>query len=203
METIAKVSDFFDNDKRIIYAIAGLEIGENGTPHIQGFVHMDIDPKKGGIKFWKYVLPEGGRAHLENARGPDESNREYCSKEGPYYEVGAPKLPTENVWTRIIAASFVSMEEAMSIDAEITVKYINQIEKLCHINGNPKMDVQIELRDWQKIVLQKLAAQDDRKILFVVDEEGGKGKSMLTKHMMTEMNTWACMGEFMVLFIAI
>lgn len=39
------------------------------------------------------------------------------------------------------------------------------------------------LREWQTDVLEKLENQDDRKILFVVDEVGGNGKSFLADYM--------------------
>lgn len=37
-------------------------------------------------------------------------------------------------------------------------------------------------RDWQKEALEKLDSQDDRTILFVVDEKGNEGKTLLTKY---------------------
>ncbi len=37
----------------------------------------------------------------------------------------------------------------------------------------------VELKDWQKQVVEKMEGQDDRQILFIVDEQGGTGKSFL------------------------
>lgn len=55
--------------------IIGEEIGENGTPHLQGFVKF-----KNAIQFntIKQIMP---RAHIERARGTIEENKIYCSKE--------------------------------------------------------------------------------------------------------------------------
>ena len=195
LETVDTIERWFNTDERIRFACAGLEIGENGTPHIQGFVHMDVDPKGAGIKFWKAIIPEGERAHLENARGDDESNKKYCAKEGPFIEVGEPKESLGCLWARVYDATLLGLPEALAIDKEMSIKYVNQIEKLVSINHVPKMSVNLNLRDWQQKVLEKLAVQTDRKILFVVDEKGGKGKSMLTKHMMTTMDAWCCTGR--------
>lgn len=41
----------------------------------------------------------------------------------------------------------------------------------------------IELREWQRDVKARFAMQDDRKVLVVIDQEGGAGKSYLAKHL--------------------
>nr|WBT97320.1 rep protein [Bat circovirus BtSY1] len=69
--------------------IAGLERGQHGTPHIQGFVNFC---KKKTFNQVKVFL--GERAHIEKARGSDEQNRDYCSKEGNILvDIGAPRRP--------------------------------------------------------------------------------------------------------------
>jgi len=52
------------------------------------------------------------------------------------------------------------------------------------------------LSEWQTNVVDRLLRQDDRKILFVVDVEGGKGKSFLARHLMSRFGkrAWACQG---------
>lgn len=71
------------------YLIYGLEHGaENGTPHIQGFVIMN---ERKTFVTMKNLLAQ--RAHLELARGTNQQNIDYCSKEGNCYEYG--ELPPE------------------------------------------------------------------------------------------------------------
>jgi hypothetical protein len=55
---------------------AGFEVGESGTPHIQGAIYLD---KKKTLKGLKDAL--GGRAHVEKARGTWEQ-QDYCLKDG-------------------------------------------------------------------------------------------------------------------------
>jgi len=66
----------------IKYLIYGKEIGELGTPHIQGYVSFasPISSKS----FCKKLI----RAHVEIAKGTAEQNKIYCSKEGDFVEIG-------------------------------------------------------------------------------------------------------------------
>ena len=57
-----------------------------------------------------------------------------------------------------------------------------------------KLEKLEELKEWQKIVLQKLREQNNRKVLFVVDPVGGAGKSALGKHIVAHGNAWMTRG---------
>lgn len=50
------------------------EIGENGTPHLQGFVNLT----KAGRPITLFAIPQ---IHWEKAKGNDEANFRYCSKQ--------------------------------------------------------------------------------------------------------------------------
>lgn len=58
--------------------ILAKEKGENGTPHIQGYVKFK-NPKD--FNAIKKIMP---RAHIEQAKGTIKDNWTYCSKEGNY-----------------------------------------------------------------------------------------------------------------------
>lgn len=193
----ALIEDYLDdNELKINYGVIGQEVGDNGTPHLQGFLHLDMDPKKGGIQFWRKEFPGAERAHFEAARGTDEQNKEYCCKEGPFIEVGKPASGADK-WQRIVETlTHGTVEDAMKIDYEIGVKYYNQLQAIQGDFNKAKMITSIAtLHDWQKEALEALKTQTDRKILFIVDVEGGKGKSALAKHILTsEDNAWACQG---------
>ena len=81
------------------YIVCGEEIGENGTPHLQGFVHIEKDPKSCGIKFWKEEFKFSNQAHFETARGTDEQNEAYCTKEGPFFASGLP-CAAGDIWSQ-------------------------------------------------------------------------------------------------------
>lgn len=67
------------------YIVIGDEKGENGTPHLQGYVEFHEAHTLSAIK--KHMP----RAHLEIAKGNAEHNKAYCTKEKLVYENGEPK----------------------------------------------------------------------------------------------------------------
>lgn len=73
-----------ENAKKIPYdyLIIGKEIGEGGTPHLQGYLYREKKVTFGKIK---KMLP---RAHLEIAKGTPLDNFKYCSKDGNFEEFG-------------------------------------------------------------------------------------------------------------------
>jgi len=61
------------------YMIVGHEVGENGTPHLQGYVTM-----KNAYRFTSIKQLMDDRAHVEPAKGNIEQNFKYCSKDGEF-----------------------------------------------------------------------------------------------------------------------
>lgn len=64
------------------YIVFGKEIGEQGTPHLQGYVEFE-NPRT--IKGLKKLNP---RIHWEARRGTAKQAREYCIKENDFTEKG-------------------------------------------------------------------------------------------------------------------
>lgn len=185
IETILEL----ENDNRIQYCIIGQEIGASGTPHLQGFIHIKEDPKKCGIRFWKDFFKFSQAAHFENARGTDEQSREYCTKEGPFLEIGEPGQAGVSRFQEIFEAAKVSVEDAIKLDYEFGIRNINQLRTINTMFGGLKPSFGHQtLRDWQAKAIEMLKNQNDRQILFVVDEEGGKGKSSLAKYIVERMD---------------
>lgn len=65
------------------YFCIGFEEGEEGTPHIQGYVQFE-NP----ISFKSAKNRVGTRCHIEVAKGNFQQNIDYCSKDGSFYEFG-------------------------------------------------------------------------------------------------------------------
>lgn len=65
------------------YVAYAKEVGEQGTPHLQGFVST-AQPKQR----LAYMKKLQDRAHWEVMRGSFEDNEKYCSKQGELVEIG-------------------------------------------------------------------------------------------------------------------
>jgi len=78
------------------YAIAGREVGESGTPHLQCYFYFD---NARAFSSMKNALPG---AHLEPAKGTAAHNKTYCSKDGSLLiEHGADNMPKQGDRTDI------------------------------------------------------------------------------------------------------
>jgi len=64
------------------YLVIGFEVGDSGTPHIQGYIYFK-NPRM--LKGVRNLMP---RAHLLVSRGTALQNLKYCSKSGDFYEFG-------------------------------------------------------------------------------------------------------------------
>lgn len=67
---------------RAQYIIVGKEVGDEGTPHLQGYIYFRVQTQFNTVK---KALP---RAHIEAAQGSPQQNYEYCSKQEVIYESG-------------------------------------------------------------------------------------------------------------------
>ena len=73
---------------RAKYLVCGKEVGEAGTPHLQGYVVLKVPKCLSAVAGWFK-----GRAHLEKAEGDASRNLKYCSKEGDFIEYGERPRP--------------------------------------------------------------------------------------------------------------
>lgn len=79
----------FCNQQGLAYGVFGVETGESGTPHLQGFLYFST------LKSFDQVrMLFDGRAHVERMRGTPQQAADYCKKDGNFYEFG--ELPMSN-----------------------------------------------------------------------------------------------------------
>lgn len=69
------------------YLVVGREVGESGTPHLQGYISFDT--KKSLRQLKELISP---RAHLEVAKATAAENFAYCTKDGNFEEKGVRPL---------------------------------------------------------------------------------------------------------------
>ena len=76
----------FEMEQYAKYVVCGRECGENGTPHLQGFVYFSTE------KSMKQMKEIHSTAHWEPMRGTVDQAAEYCKKEGEWFEAGVRPL---------------------------------------------------------------------------------------------------------------
>lgn len=67
------------------YLVMGAEVGEQGTPHLQGYVEFNKS-----IRFNSAKKLLGDRVHIEQRRGTQQQAIDYCKKDGDVWEMGTP-----------------------------------------------------------------------------------------------------------------
>ena len=77
------------------YIVYGREVGELGTPHLQGYVYFE---NKKTLAAAKRAI--GGTGHLSIRRGTHEQARAYCKKDGNYVERGIAPIDAQEARER-------------------------------------------------------------------------------------------------------
>lgn len=115
--------------KKAKYGIAGEEIGENGTPHIQGYVHLENPMSFVCLK--KFL----SRGHIEAANGDDRHNYDYCSKQGKFKEWGQKsdgqgKRTDIKEIANLIKSGDITLNDIMFDYPDMYLKYSRSFEKM-------------------------------------------------------------------------
>ena len=72
---------------KFVYLVFGKEVGDEGTPHLQGYIRF-----KSAKTFRRVKAILGDRYHIEGQRGTCEQAIVYCKKDGDFEEIGDPPL---------------------------------------------------------------------------------------------------------------
>lgn len=187
--TAAEQQAILDSSDNFDYLIVARELGDSGTPHLQGFLILQTKLRLRNVK----LLPGFARAHLEVSRGTPKEASEYCKKDGDFNEYGTlpetqgKRTDFENLKEFIKAADtrpthLEIAEEFPSLWGRYKSACINFLDLF---SRKPEL-VTGDLRPWQRELNAIInEAPDDRKVIFVVDPDGNKGKSWLTRYWFT------------------
>jgi len=117
--------DFDEVSDLISYAIYQEEVGETGTPHLQGYLQCSRRVRLGQLQ----AIPSLAGAHFEVAKGSPEQNRAYCTKPegrlGGPYEFGQP-AQGQGARSDLLALKRV-IDEGSTVDALYEASFSNMI----------------------------------------------------------------------------
>ncbi len=169
-------------ERSVTYLIYGKEVSETDTPHLQGFVSF---PSK---KRLNQVIALLGQCHCSVTRSVKHSI-EYCKKDGDFTEIGTPSVKESG--KRNDLQEFMKAVKAGETDHKVLIEkhasvYARYRKFTCEYVKNhlPVFEpVAHPLRPWQQELNNIITgATNDREIIFVVDLDGGKGKSWFARY---------------------
>lgn len=177
-EVIARLSGLVATPNSIVvYIIFGKEVGDTGTPHLQGTICFS---RKQRLVQVKAVV--AGDPHLEVVRNINASII-YCKKQGDFLEFG--ELPSGRgkrtdleAFKDDVKAGMLTLKDIRESHSEVYAKYPRFCLEFMQ-DHYPQVTIPDHpLRPWQANLMTKLDnAPDRRKIIFIVDAVGNSGKS--------------------------
>lgn len=202
--TLADLHALFDTlvaSGDLLYGIVGKEVAPTtGTHHLQGYVQFVSRRRIGSIR----SLLRG--AHVEVARGDVDANYTYCSKGGDYFEFGdKSKCVSQGKRTDFDRfKDWVKAQPRYPSDAAIaeewTSLYCRYGKRLTDLRDllypRSVLETAPVREGWQSELEQVLdeGPEDDRKIMFYCDPEGGKGKTWFIRKYLSEHDDAQLLG---------
>jgi len=184
-EDVVRVQGLIDG---VEYHVYGKEVGESGTPHLQGFIKFKERKRPLAVK---KLISE--RIHLEYAHHPDNAVT-YCKKaDADYFEygtyTGAGKRSDIDQFKAYVQQAVLEKRKIYDEDLrqEFSSLYsrAHKFMKEYRDDHKPIEELKVlhPLRSWQANLNTDLNREpEDRKIIFIVDKEGNAGKSWFAQY---------------------
>ena len=175
-QDVARLSSLIEQP-HVSYLIFGKEVGESGTPHLQGFISLAQRKRGNAVK-----TTIGSNPHVEIARSIHNAI-EYCKKEGDWIDFGQMgstqgKRSDLEAFKEDVKAGTLDHKELRETHSDVWAKYTRFCIAYVQDNQPTPEPIEHELRPWQQALLSILESEpDSRKINFIVDEVGNSGKS--------------------------
>jgi len=167
-----------------VYLVYGREVGEAGTPHLQGFVSF---PSR---KRLNQVILGLGQCHCTIAKYISASIK-YCKKDGDFIEFGEPpkdkpqgkRNELEAFKSAVRNEGLSDMKEIRENYSSVYARYRNFVHEYVRDFSKSETVETFPLRDWQAQLNVTLNGPvDGRVIHFLVDVVGNQGKSWFMRY---------------------
>ncbi len=189
------------------YGIVGEEVGDQGTPHLQGYIECK-PPKR--LSSLRRALEVAGlpSAHWTRANGSAVKNKKYCTKgDGRQEEWGQPTRQGQRTDLQDLqelaesGASFLKMAREMPQAHARHHGWARMVREAAmkeRALKRIKTSLGDSLRPWQAEIMERLAVQTERKVMWVWEETGGLGKSWLGRYLAVHKGAYVCTGGKLV-----
>jgi len=181
-DTIARIKLAAEGGK-CVYVVFGKEVGDSGTPHLQGTV---VFAERQRLSQCVALL---GQAHYTICRNLEQSIV-YCKKDNDFFEFGI--APVQKRGKRNDLEAFKDAVKSGTVDLQVLRETHSSVMSRCHrfclsyvrdhkplpaiLSHTPKF--------WQQALVDKLSGDPDPRVIhFVVDKEGNTGKSWLCAYL--------------------
>jgi len=188
------------------FAVVGREVGESGTPHLQGYVNYR------NKKHFSTVKKDlGDKSHIEKAKGTDQDNDNYCGKESQLLlRVGTPAIGTTErggcnkrikdiVQLAVRVSDGANESELLAEGGDAAEAYILHAKNYIHLRDhlvqvkiNKSLSQEftsVHWRQWQYLLLRYLrdCEPESRKVIWISDIRGNSGKTYFSKYLVSVM----------------
>lgn len=176
------------------YLVVGRETGDSGTPHLQGYISFGTRRRLSQVK-----ASLGRRVHAEPTRGTPKQASDYCKKEGDFREWGTlpcgqgkrTDIDRYKSWVLEYYADNHRRPTEREIALEHTSLWMRYSDRLLSLRDMllpPPSLVDGQLNGWQDELYQEIddGMYSDRTIKFIVDHDGGKGKSWFCRYVLSK-----------------
>lgn len=170
------VDRIIENSEYYAYIVFGKEVGESGTPHLQGFVSFPERVRR------NHCIERIGQAHFTVARSVDDSIK-YCKKDGDFIEIGVKPVSQGQrndleAFKVAVAQGCQDMKKLRNDFSDVVAKYPKFCQDYVQDHAPRKLVEAFPLRPWQSALYEQLKREpDSRSIFFIVDPVGNAGKS--------------------------
>lgn len=194
-------------DDTLEYAIVAEEQHQDGTPHLHVILSLKDKLRTSLPNFFDFI--GGKHGNYQTQRSPVK-NMKYVVKCGVYVSHGidvtaflqaadAKSGMKGTLVANMIMNNNANLKECLVYDAGYSLTNKRKIEELIEYRDQEKFKrarialvEDVELKQWQRRAIDRLLEQDDRKILWIWESEGGIGKTFLAKYLAFKHNAFIC-----------
>ncbi len=135
-----------DNEDKFDYFVAGKEVGEDGTPHMQGYCVM---VNRAYLTAMKKLFP---RAHLEikSTKSTYVECIAYCKKDGDFMEFGTEPIDNKTRTKRKWESAFESAKKGNyeEIPKDMLIRYYHAFKRIRQDNPDKPKDLESKKNYW-------------------------------------------------------